>query len=108
MKYKQKNIIIQKKLIILEQIKKSIVTQLSSINDNRDINIIYQESTRLKEEKSNSILMNYLNEDFTQSLHSKQLELDKKLKMYIKLAESEYKKKILKIDKNSEKFLIFG
>ena len=61
----------------------------------------------LKEEKSNSILMNYLNEDFTQSLHSKQLEIDKKLKMYIKLAESEYKKKILKIDKNSEKFLSF-
>jgi len=61
----------------------------------------------LKEEKSNSILMNYLNEDFTQNLHSKQLEIDKKLKMYIKLAESEIKKKILKIDKNSKKFLPF-
>jgi len=61
----------------------------------------------LKEEKSNSILMNYLNEDFTQNLHSKQLEIDKKLKMYIKLAESEIEKKILKIDKNSKKFLPF-
>ena len=61
----------------------------------------------LKEEKSNSILMNYINEEFSQNLHSKQLEIDKKLKIYIKLAESEYKNKVLKIEKNSEKFLSF-
>ena len=61
----------------------------------------------LKEEKSNSILMKYLNDDFTQDLDSKQLEIDKKLKKYIKLAESEYKKKTHKIDKNVEKFLSF-
>ena len=36
---------------ILKQIKKDIITELSSINDNRDINIIYQESSGLKEEK---------------------------------------------------------
>jgi len=61
----------------------------------------------LKEEKSNSILMKYLNDDFAQNLHSKQLEIDKKLKTYIKLAESEYKKNTHKIDKNLEKFLSF-
>ena len=61
----------------------------------------------LKEEKSNSILMKYLNDDFTQDLDSKQLEIDKKLKKYIKLAESEYRKKTHKIDKNVEKFLSF-
>ena len=61
----------------------------------------------LKNEKSNPILMNYLNEDFTQNLYSKQLKIDNKLKMHIKFAEREYKKEILKSDKNREKFLTF-
>ena len=61
----------------------------------------------LKQEKSSSVLINYLNDDFTQNLYSKQFEIDEKLKLYIKLAESEYIKKIPKIDKNSEKFLSF-
>ena len=61
----------------------------------------------LKEEKSSSVLINYLNDDFTQNLYSKQFEIDEKLKMYIKLAESEYIKKIPKMDKKSEKFLSF-
>ena len=61
----------------------------------------------LKNEKSNSILMKYLNEDFTQNLYSKQLEIDKKLKMYIKLAEKEFKKEIFETKKDSEKFLTF-
>ena len=38
---------------ILRQIKKNIVINLSSINDNRDINIIYQESNHLKDERAN-------------------------------------------------------
>jgi len=38
---------------ILKQIKKNIVINLSSINDNRDINIIYQESNHLKDERAN-------------------------------------------------------
>jgi len=61
----------------------------------------------LKNEKSNPILMNYLNEDFTQNLYSKQLKIDNKLKMHIKFAEREYKKEILKSDRNREKFLTF-
>jgi ATP-binding protein involved in chromosome partitioning len=39
---------------ILEEIKKNIIVQLSSINNDRDINIIYEESNNLKEEKSNT------------------------------------------------------
>jgi len=39
---------------ILEEIKKNIIVQLSSINNDRDINIIYEESSNLKEEKSNT------------------------------------------------------
>ena len=61
----------------------------------------------LRNEKSNSILMNYLNENFTQHLHSKQLQIDKKLNMYIQLAEKEYQKEILEEDKDAEKFLSF-
>ena len=61
----------------------------------------------LRNEKSNSILMNYLNENFTQHLHSKQLQIDKKLNMYIQHAEKEYQKEILKEDKDAEKFLSF-
>ena len=61
----------------------------------------------LRNEKSNSILMNYLNEDFTQNLYSKQPEIDKKLKMYIKFAETEFKKEIFETEKDAEKFLTF-
>ena len=39
---------------ILEEIKKNIIVELSSINNDRDINIIYKESSNLKEEKSNT------------------------------------------------------
>ena len=39
---------------ILEEIKKNIIVELSSINNDRDINIIYKESNNLKEEKSNT------------------------------------------------------
>ena len=39
---------------ILEEIKKNIIVELSSINNDRDINIIYEESSNLKEEKSNT------------------------------------------------------
>ena len=61
----------------------------------------------LRNEKSNSILMNYLNEDFTQNLYSKQPEIDKKLKMYIKFAETEFQKEIFETEKDAEKFLTF-
>ena len=59
----------------------------------------------LRNEKSNSILMKYLNEDFTQNLHSKQSEINKKLKMYIKLAEREFQKEIFEIKKDADRFL---
>ena len=39
---------------ILEEIKKNIIVELSSINSDRDINIIYEQSNNLKEEKSNT------------------------------------------------------
>ena len=61
----------------------------------------------LRNEKSNSILMKYLNEDFTQNLYSKQSEIDKKLKMYIKFAEREFQKEIFETEKDAERFLIF-
>ena len=61
----------------------------------------------LKTEKSNSILMKYLNNDFTQNLYSKQLEIDKKLKIYIRFAETELQKEIFVTKKDSEKFLTF-
>ena len=51
--------------------------------------------------------MKYLNEDFTQNLYSKQSEIDKKLKMYIKFAEREFQKEIFETKKDSEKFLTF-
>ena len=59
----------------------------------------------LRNEKSNSILMKYLNEDFTQNLYSKQSEINKKLKMYIKLAEREFKKEIFEIKKDADRLL---
>ena len=61
----------------------------------------------LKTEKSNSILMKYLNNDFTQNLYSKQLEIDKKLKIYIRFTEKELQKEIFVTKKDSEKFLTF-
>ena len=39
---------------ILEEIKKNIIVELSSINNDRDINIIYEESSNLKEDKANT------------------------------------------------------
>jgi len=61
----------------------------------------------LKSEKSNPILMKYLNEDFTQDLYSRQLEIDKKLKIYIRFAEKESQKEIFVTKKVSEKFLAY-
>ena len=51
--------------------------------------------------------MKYLNNDFTQNLYSKQLEIDKKLKIYIRFAEKELQKEIFVTKKDSEKFLTF-
>ena len=51
--------------------------------------------------------MKYLNEDFTQDLYSRQLEIDKKLKIYIRFAEKESQKEIFVTKKVSEKFLAY-
>ena len=59
----------------------------------------------LKNEKSSSILMKYLNENFSQNLYSKQIEVDKKLKTYILIAEKGLDKKKLEKKENLEKFL---
>ena len=61
----------------------------------------------LRNEKSNSILMKYLNEDFTQNLYSKQLEINKKLKTYIEIAEKGLQKETFVKKKDSEKSLMF-
>ena len=61
----------------------------------------------LKNEKSNSIFMKYLNKDFSQNLYFKQRKIDRKLKLYIKLAEKELEEKIFTPKKNPEKFLPF-
>ena len=54
----------------------------------------------LKKEKSDFLLMKYMNEDFSQNLYSKQKNIDKKLRENILKAEREYKnKKILKSKK---------
>jgi hypothetical protein len=51
----------------------------------------------LKKEKSDFLLMKYMNEDFSQNLYFKQKNVDKKLKESILKAEREYKnKKLLK------------
>ena len=52
---------------------KKILWFYSERNDQSDLNY----------EKSNPILMNYLKEDFSQNLYSKQKEIDKKIKNYI-------------------------
>jgi hypothetical protein len=61
----------------------------------------------LKIEKSNLMLMKYLNEDFSQSLLTKQSEIDQRLKIYIQSAEKDLQEGILSTKKDSEKFLTF-
>ena len=61
----------------------------------------------LRNEKSNSIIMKYLNEGFSQKLYSKQTEIDKKLKTYIKLAEEEVIKEKPLAESDLERFLSF-
>ena len=61
----------------------------------------------LRNEKSNSIIMKYLNEGFSQKLYSKQTEIDKKLKAYIKLAEEEVIKEKPLAESDLERFLSF-
>ena len=51
--------------------------------------------------------MKYLNEDFTQDLYSKQSEINKKLKKYIKFAERKFKKEIVVTEKDADIFLTF-
>jgi hypothetical protein len=61
----------------------------------------------LRDEKSNSLFMKYLNKGFSQNLYSKQAEIDKKLKTYIMLAEKELINGESPINQDSEKFLSF-
>ena len=61
----------------------------------------------LRREKSNSILIKYLNKEFSQDLYTKQITIDKKLKTYIKLAEEDEIKEKPIIKQDSEKFLSF-
>ena len=61
----------------------------------------------LRNEKSNSIFIKYLNEEFSQNLYTKQTTIDKKLKTYIKLAEEEKIKEKHITKQDSEKFLPF-
>ncbi len=61
----------------------------------------------LRDEKSNPLFMKYLNEGFDQDLYSKQTEIDKKLRTYIKLAEEELINGESSTDQDSEKFLSF-
>ncbi len=61
----------------------------------------------LRDEKSNPLFIKYLNEGFDQDLYSKQTEIDKKLRTYIKLAEEELINGESSTDQDSEKFLSF-
>ena len=61
----------------------------------------------LRDEKSNSLFMKYLNEGFNQNLYSKQTEIDKKLKTYITLVEKELINGASPTNQDSEKFLSF-
>ena len=61
----------------------------------------------LRNEKSNLLFMKYLNEGFSQKLYSKQIEIDKKLKKYIRLAEEDLIKEKDLTKNDSEKFLSF-
>jgi len=61
----------------------------------------------LRVEKYNSLFIKYLNKGFSQNLYSKQTEIDKKLKTYIKLIEKELINGESPINKDSEKFLSF-
>ena len=62
----------------------------------------------LKNEKKHSILLRYINEDFSQNLISKQNELDIKLKKYIKLEEEKLINDSLTEKKEYEDFLAFS
>ena len=61
----------------------------------------------LKNEKTSSIFMKYLNENFSQNLYSKQIEIDKKLKIYIQLAENKLEEEEFETKVNLDKFLSF-
>jgi len=60
----------------------------------------------LKNEKTNSILLNYLNKNFTQSLIYNQTKIDSQLNKYIKIIERNLQNEILHVDKK-EKYLSF-
>ncbi len=61
----------------------------------------------LKNEKSNSVIIKYLNEGFSQNLYNKQTTIDKKLKQFIKVAEEELTKEKLRANQDLDKFLSF-
>ena len=60
----------------------------------------------LKNEKTNSILLNYLNKNFTQSLIYNQTKIDSQLNKYIKIVEKNLQNEIVHVDKK-EKYLSF-
>jgi len=61
----------------------------------------------LKKEKSNPIIINYLDAGFSQQLYLKQEEIDKKLANYINLAQQEMLSKVNSSKTIPEKFLTF-
>jgi hypothetical protein len=61
----------------------------------------------LKIEKTSSIFMKYLDKNFTQNLYTKQNEIDKNLRTYIKLAEKNLKNEKNITYKDEEEFLAF-
>jgi hypothetical protein len=62
----------------------------------------------LKKEKTNSLLMKYMNKNFTQNLNLKQKEIDKKLRKNILIAEREFKNKNDSKRKKTKKFTAFN
>jgi len=61
----------------------------------------------LKIEKTNSTLMKYLEENFSQNLQLKQIEIDKKLKNFIEIAEKNFKENNFSNKQSNDKFLPF-
>ena len=61
----------------------------------------------LRNEKSNPIFINYLNDKFTQELYLKQEDIDKKLMKYINLAEQEMLTKTNPLNEDLENFSTF-
>ena len=60
----------------------------------------------LKKEKKIPLLLNYLNDSFTQSLIKQQTKIDSQLNKYIENEEKNLKKNVINIDQN-EKYLSF-